>query len=137
MSFHLYSGMSILQRYPLNFCLIKDFVDTREIKCLVQVYISSEVPHPCPGKSLKGTVVYRTCLFINERSLEISLSVPLSITFVERRYVGVHNSKSKWTFKICIILKVLINKNRPYLVGLYSVDRSRYFQATLWYIAYF
>ena len=84
--------MSDLQRYPLNLCLIKDFVDiliyiAREIKCKktrectltrgeYSVHYNLESPgtrssaiqiykpYRCPDKGLKGTVVHRKCLFI-------------------------------------------------------------------------
>ena len=35
------------------------------------------LPHLCQDKGLKGIVVNRICLFINGKSLEISITVPL------------------------------------------------------------
>ena len=43
----------------------------------LQLYEWEYLPHRCPGKDLKGTVVNRTCLFINGRSLEITPPVSL------------------------------------------------------------
>ena len=36
------------------------------------------IPHCCPDKGFKGTVVNRTCLFMNGRSLTIQFTFPLS-----------------------------------------------------------
>ena len=77
------------------------------------------LPHRCPDKGLKITGVNRTCLSIDERSLEITLSVPL-IDLIIRYNVEGEATPNPYRIRPLLGVKMPVNSSYSPVIQIHN-----------------